>query len=42
LIQRVTSRPETCGNWMSIRIRSGRVFRTRSSASKPLLVPEVS
>src|SRR6202022_4057335 len=41
LIQRVTSRPDTCGSWMSIRIRSGRILRTRSSASCPLLVPEV-
>src|SRR6185437_5557387 len=28
----VTSRPETSGSWMSIRIRSGRYLRARSSA----------
>src|SRR5262249_50752051 len=35
----VTSSPETSGSMMSIRIKSGRCLRARSSASMPLRVP---
>ena len=37
----VTSSPDTSGNWMSIKIRSGLCLRARSSASMPLRVPTV-
>jgi hypothetical protein len=37
----VTSRPETSGSWMSIRTKSGRCLRARSSASMPSRVPTV-